>query len=108
MVLLDFSMSPLGKGESVAPYVARCLEIIAASEPRYVTEQLTLAVASEPDGSGERIALLHSGDRVELLEEQQEHARIRLESGREGWVTASYLSAGPPLRQQLAARAQEL
>src|SRR5579864_4653082 len=31
MVLLDFSMSPLGKGESVAPYVARCLEIVAAS-----------------------------------------------------------------------------
>src|SRR5262245_12264644 len=31
MVLLDFSMSPLGKGESVAPYVARCLEIVADS-----------------------------------------------------------------------------
>jgi len=31
MVLLDFSMSPLGKGESVAPYVARCLEVIAGS-----------------------------------------------------------------------------
>ena len=31
MVLLDFSMTPLGKGESVAPYVARCLEVIAAS-----------------------------------------------------------------------------
>jgi uncharacterized protein (TIGR00106 family) len=31
MVLLEFSMSPLGKGESVAPYVARCLEIVAAS-----------------------------------------------------------------------------
>jgi len=31
MVLLEFSMSPLGKGESVAPYVARCLEVVAAS-----------------------------------------------------------------------------
>ena len=31
MVLLDFSMTPMGKGESVAPYVARCLELIAAS-----------------------------------------------------------------------------
>jgi len=31
VVLLDFSMSPLGKGESVAPYVARCLEVVAAS-----------------------------------------------------------------------------
>jgi uncharacterized protein (TIGR00106 family) len=31
MVLLDFSVTPLGKGESVSPYVARCLEVIAAS-----------------------------------------------------------------------------
>src|SRR5712692_10355703 len=31
MVLLDFSMTPLGKGESVSAYVARCLDVVAAS-----------------------------------------------------------------------------
>ena len=31
MLLLEFSMSPLGKGESVGPYVARSLEIIDRS-----------------------------------------------------------------------------
>ena len=31
MVLLDFSVAPLGKGESVSPYVARCLEVVASS-----------------------------------------------------------------------------
>jgi uncharacterized protein (TIGR00106 family) len=31
MVLLDFSMTPLGKGESVSAYVARCMEVVAAS-----------------------------------------------------------------------------
>jgi len=31
MVLLEFSMTPLGKGESVSAYVARSLEIIDAS-----------------------------------------------------------------------------
>ena len=31
MVLLEFSMSPLGKGESVSAYVARSLEIIDKS-----------------------------------------------------------------------------
>jgi uncharacterized protein (TIGR00106 family) len=31
MVLLEFSTTPLGKGESVSPYVARCLEVVAAS-----------------------------------------------------------------------------
>jgi uncharacterized protein (TIGR00106 family) len=31
MVLLEFSIYPLGKGESVSAYVARCLEIVEAS-----------------------------------------------------------------------------
>jgi uncharacterized protein YqgV (UPF0045/DUF77 family) len=31
MILLEFSMSPLGKGESVGPYVAKSLEIIDQS-----------------------------------------------------------------------------
>ena len=31
MVLLEFSIYPLGKGESVSPYVARCVEIVESS-----------------------------------------------------------------------------
>jgi uncharacterized protein (TIGR00106 family) len=31
MILLEFSMSPLGKGESVGAYVARSLEIVEQS-----------------------------------------------------------------------------
>ena len=35
MVLLEFSMSPLGKGESVGKYVARSLDIIDKSRVPY-------------------------------------------------------------------------
>ena len=35
MVLLEFSMSPLGKGESVSRYVARALEVIDQSGVSY-------------------------------------------------------------------------
>ena len=35
MVLLEFSMSPLGKGESVGKYVARSLEIVEKSGVDY-------------------------------------------------------------------------
>ena len=35
MVLLEFSMSPLGKGESVSQYVARSLEIVDRSGVDY-------------------------------------------------------------------------
>ncbi|MFC2088051.1 MTH1187 family thiamine-binding protein [Calditrichota bacterium] len=35
MVLLEFSMSPFGKGESLSPYVSRVLKIIDESKVSY-------------------------------------------------------------------------
>lgn len=35
MVLLEFSMSPFGKGESLSPYVARVLKIVDESKINY-------------------------------------------------------------------------
>jgi uncharacterized protein (TIGR00106 family) len=49
MVLLDFSMAPLGKGESVAPYVARCLEIVAASGLDYRLHAMGTTLEGEWD-----------------------------------------------------------
>jgi uncharacterized protein (TIGR00106 family) len=49
MVLLDFSMAPLGKGESVAPYVARCLEIVAASGLDYRLHSMGTTLEGEWD-----------------------------------------------------------
>jgi uncharacterized protein (TIGR00106 family) len=49
MVLLDFSMSPLGKGESVAPYVARCLEIVEASGLDYRLHAMGTTLEGEWD-----------------------------------------------------------
>lgn len=31
MVLLEFSITPIGRGESVSPYVARCLDLVERS-----------------------------------------------------------------------------
>ncbi|MCA9185259.1 MAG: MTH1187 family thiamine-binding protein [Pirellulaceae bacterium] len=50
MVLLEFSMSPLGKGESVSPYVARSLEIIEASGLDYQMHAMGTIIEGElPD-----------------------------------------------------------
>jgi uncharacterized protein (TIGR00106 family) len=49
MVLLDFSMSPVGKGESMAPYVARCLEVITASGLDYRLHSMGTTVEGEWD-----------------------------------------------------------
>src|SRR2546425_564179 len=49
MVLLDFSMSPLGQGESVAAYVARCLEIVAQSGLDYRLHAMGTTLEGEWD-----------------------------------------------------------
>lgn len=49
MVLLDFSMTPLGKGESVSPYVARCLEVIAGSGLDYRLHAMGTTLEGELD-----------------------------------------------------------
>ena len=49
MYLLEFSMSPLAKGESVSRYVARSLEIIDASGLAYRLHAMGTIVEGELD-----------------------------------------------------------
>jgi hypothetical protein len=105
-------MSPRGLSATsqvaAAALAALILSMPLPAESLYVIEQLVVAVASAPDASGERVATLHSGDRVEALERAGEQVHVRLASGREGWVRSSYLSAEEPLRVRLAQRDAEV
>lgn len=47
MYLMEFSMSPLSKGESVSPYVARSLEIIERSGLDYRLHAMGTVVEGE-------------------------------------------------------------
>ena len=49
MVLLEFSMSPLGKGESVGKYVARSLEIVDKSGVDYRLNPMGTVLEGEWD-----------------------------------------------------------
>ena len=49
MVLLEFSMSPLGKGSSVSPYVARSLQIIEDSGLDYRLHAMGTIIEGEVD-----------------------------------------------------------
>lgn len=49
MMLLEFSMSPLGKGDSVSDYVARSLEIIEASGLDYRLHAMGTIIEGEWD-----------------------------------------------------------
>jgi uncharacterized protein (TIGR00106 family) len=49
MVLLEFSMYPLDKGESLSPYVARSMEIIADSGLEYRMNPMGTVLEGEWD-----------------------------------------------------------
>jgi uncharacterized protein (TIGR00106 family) len=49
MVVLDFSMVPIGKGESLSPYIARCLEVVAASGLDYRLHAMGTSIEGELD-----------------------------------------------------------
>lgn len=49
MVLLEFSMSPMNKGESVSPYVARSLDIIDKSGLPYQLTPMGTIIEGEWD-----------------------------------------------------------
>jgi uncharacterized protein (TIGR00106 family) len=49
VVLLEFSMSPLGQGESVGPYVARSLEIVEKSGLDYRLHAMGTILEGEID-----------------------------------------------------------
>ncbi|MEP7243067.1 MAG: SH3 domain-containing protein [Gammaproteobacteria bacterium] len=85
-----------------------CVAPCVHAETRYVIEQLYVTVNAAADGTGERVAQIKSGDKVELLDRDGDQAHVRLPSGDEGWVKASYLSADLPLQLQLDTRSEEL
>lgn len=47
MVLLEFSVTPLNRGESVSSYVARCVELVAASGLDYRLHAMGTIVEGE-------------------------------------------------------------
>ena len=92
----------------VAAVAGACIASVARAETVYVIETLMVNVSTEPDGTGERVATIRSGDRVEKLERQGEQTKVHLSNGVEGWVKSSYLSSDPPLRQRLEDSTREL
>lgn len=47
------------------------------------------------------ISVIRDGTPISLISEEDDWAKIRLESGREGWVLRRYLSDTPPLKEQV-------
>jgi uncharacterized protein YgiM (DUF1202 family) len=73
----------------------------AMAQTYYITERLEVGVFAQSTLEGDRIALLHSADAVEVIGREGNAAMVRLGDGSEGWVSSSYLDTDPPLASRL-------
>jgi SH3 domain protein len=58
----------------------------------YVSDMLKLTLRTGPSTENKILAVIESGQQLELLEAGDEWSRVRLPSGKEGWVLSRYLT----------------
>jgi hypothetical protein len=79
--------------------VAGLLMMVAvpvSAEIAYVTDQLRLGVHQAADASDRAFTNISSGDRVDIIEETNYYALVKLPDGRQGWVKKNYLLPDKP------------
>jgi SH3 domain protein len=70
----------------------------AIAETIYVHDYLRVGIRADPNSTDVPVAVVTTGDALEVLEEQDGYYKIRAESGVEGWVSKSYVSNEIPAR----------
>ena len=80
------------------------------AETAYVVDEFEITMRSGKSTGHQITAMLNSGEALEVLERDPDagYARVRTESGREGWVLLRYLSPEPAARAQLAEARRQL
>jgi SH3 domain protein len=68
-----------------------------AAESRYVKPSAEVVLRTGEGREYKVIGLVKDGDAVELLQEGDSYARVRLADGKEGWMLKRFLSVQPPL-----------
>ena len=71
----------------------------ASAESFYVAPNIEVAVRRGQGTEYKIVSMVKSGSRVEFVEEDGFHTKIRLASGKEGWMLSRFLSPDPPLDQ---------
>lgn len=83
---------------------------VVQAQIRYVSDELVITVRTGPSTQNAILRNLSSGDRVEILEENEDgsYARVRTDSGTEGWALTQYLQEGLTGDQRAAAAERDL
>ena len=74
-----------------------------SGKTQYITDDVSVTLRETPSNDGNLLGVLRSGQKVTLIESlgEQSFARVRTSDGREGWMTARYLSNTPAAKDRL-------
>lgn len=89
ILLLVFSFLPLSS------IIFSAIEVSAAT--RYVKPSAEVVVRRGAGNEYKIVGMVKDGDTVELLNEGDTHALVRLADGKQGWMLKRFLSVEPPL-----------
>jgi SH3 domain protein len=81
--------------------------ITTGAESMYVIDKLLVGVHRDRDLNSAIIKVLPTGSLLQVLERNDQLARVKDAEGVEGWVDAAYLMQEPPASMQLADARQE-
>jgi len=79
-------------------YVGICLAFFAGivhAESMYVTDVIKLTLRSGPSTEYKILAVVESGQQVQILEAGEDWSLVRLDDGKEGYVLTRYLTPEP-------------
>jgi len=74
----------------------------AVAETVYVHDTIRLGVRTNPNPSESPVAVVTTGDALQVLDRTEGYIKIRSEDGTEGWVSESYISKEKPAMLKLA------
>ena len=86
-------------------------ELLAQAQTRYVTDRTIVELRRGPSTEYLILRNLEAGERVEVLEENEEqgYSRVRVaDQGTEGWILTRFLITEPIARERLAAAERSL
>jgi len=75
--------------------VLMCFSANGFAESMYVTDQLKLTLRSGPSTGHKVLAIVESGQKVEILEPGEDWSLVRNANGKEGYVLTRYLKPEP-------------
>jgi SH3 domain protein len=78
-----------------------CFSSFGNAQTMYVTDVLRLTLRSGPSTEHKILAVIESGQEVNLLESGEEWSLVKLENGKEGYVLTRYLISEPTHRIRL-------